>query len=87
MTKMKLSEELKACGCNLSEDAFRQLCSMAYDEMYGAMPDEQLLVMPDEAKRFAGIIRQRSKAPKMADSIPLRTVSNLRKSSRLKVAK
>lgn len=81
---MRLDEELKAAGCKMSPDAFKQLISTTYTEMYGDMPDEQLLFMPDESSRFAGIIRQRARAPRLAPSTTLRTMSNLRKRSRLK---
>ena len=83
---MRLDEELKAAKCKLDPEAFRQLVRMTYSEMYGEMPDEQLYYMPDEAKRFAGVIKQRARAPRLADSVPLRTLSNLRKRSSLRVA-
>ena len=81
---MRLEEELKAARCKIEPEAFRQLIRMAYAEMYGEMPDEQLYFMPDESKRFAGVIKQRARSPRLADSVILRTLSNLRKRSALK---
>lgn len=84
---MRLHEELTACGCKMDEEAFRQIVAFGFDELFPGWTDEQLLKIPDEAKRFCSIVRQRCKAPKMADSVILGTVMNLRKRSRLKIAK
>lgn len=80
---MRLRDELKACGCKMEEDAFRDLVADIFAEMYRDMTDEMLTRDPIEAMTFCGAVRYRAKCRVIPFPVILGTLQNLRKDGEL----
>ena len=76
---VRLEDELKACGCTLDAEEFRELISDTFNDMYRAWTDENLLCWPREALRFCGMVRHRARASDMTDFLICSTLLNIRK--------
>ena len=62
---------------------FRELVVDTFHGMFRAWTDEQLLCTPREALHYCNRVRMDSRLPDLPDSVILRTLTNLRKRSRI----
>jgi hypothetical protein len=78
---MKLEVELKAAGCSLSAQAFRDIVIGVFDEHYAGWTDERLVCDTPEATKFVQLVRAQ-----LGRRIPAvlinQTLINIRKASR-----
>lgn len=75
--------ELMACGSPLKPQEFKELIVNMFHAKCRAWTDETLLVNPVEAIEFCDAVRKAARTPHAADSLILRTLTNLRKAGHL----
>jgi hypothetical protein len=79
-SRMNYAAELKACGCKMDLQAFKELVQDTFAEMYkGTITDEDLTSEPFEAIEFCGAIRYRTRCRSMPHGLILRVLTNNRK--------
>ncbi len=76
---MKLEDELKLYGCEVSADEFESRLADLLAAMYPNLNTEQILYHPDNAKRYCEAVRCSVKCPGLPDEMILRRLQNIRK--------
>ncbi len=76
---MKLEDELKLYGCNLTPDEFEGILADLLSAMYPNVNSEQLLYDPNRALRYCEAVRSATGCKGLADEMILRRLQNIRK--------
>jgi hypothetical protein len=81
---MRLSDELETHGCELDADEFRTLLMDVFHGMFRAWTVDQLVCMPDEAKRFCVTIRKNVRR-RLPDPLILGTLLDMRENGDIEI--
>jgi len=76
---MRLEEELRLYGCEMSPEDFESRLADLLAAMSPNLNTEQLLYYPDQAKRFCEAVRCSVKCSGLPDEMILRRLQNIRK--------
>ena len=80
---MRLEDELKAMGCDMDADTFRDSLADLFAETNRNCTVENLLCRWRDAGHFCALARYRLRLPETADELILRTLLNIRKQGEL----
>lgn len=78
-TRRILKNELAACGCLVTPEAFKQLVVDGLADMYKNRTIDELVCHPREARMLCNYIRGRAECESMPDPLILSTLMNVRK--------
>lgn len=81
MQAMRLQEELKFYGSQMTDESFNTLLSQVHEVIAPALSEEQLLYQPTLALRLCEVMRLRAGAG-LPDEMILRRLQNIRKMRR-----
>jgi hypothetical protein len=81
MQAMRLQEELKFYGSEMTDDKFNTLLSQVHEVLAPGLSEEQLLYQPTLALRLCEVMRLRAGAG-LPDEMILRRLQNIRKMRR-----
>lgn len=76
---VNLASELKAIGCEMPADEFRDLLMELHAVLYPSWSIDELVCHPQEALEYAIIIRRRAKCSYLPDDLILRSLMNCRR--------
>jgi hypothetical protein len=80
MSPMKLEDELRLYGCDLTPQVFENTLANLLAALFPPnVSSEQLLHEPDRAKRYCDAVRRSTGCEELPDEMILRRLQNVRK--------